>query len=194
MAVLLVRFGFLAWTRQSITTISTDVVYKVAHTLAMILTLVLTSYSLSRVKIDRTPLVSWQKSPAPLLSQRQYSCPDSSGEPQSGSLSCGSRPEALVRQPFPISSLAMGSKGKIWQAPTPHLTTNTMPWNGSRHNPFAPDLRFPKPRDPQCHRLSMAPCRRSQRIDCFIPSLSGMLIRRRRLVLRQAFLTKEIGF
>jgi Ima1 N-terminal domain len=142
MAVLLARFGFLAWNRQFTTAASTDVVQKVAHALAMVLTLVLTSYSLSRVKIDTAPLVSWQNSPAPLLSQRQYSPPILSGEPQPLSVYRGSRLETSMNQSFPISSLAPEPRRDIWQAPTPppDEDQDVMEWEPSQV--FRPKARL----------------------------------------------------
>lgn len=143
-AVLIARSGFLAWTLQSITDTPTASAEKVAHTLTMILTLVLTSYSISIVTIDKTPLVSWQNSPAPLLSQQQYNPPASSDKIHAHSLLNGSRSVASKNQSFPIGSLVQEPRHDIWQPPTPSLDADqdAMEWESSQD--FRPNPRLPK--------------------------------------------------
>jgi hypothetical protein len=143
-AVLLARFGFWVWAGTSATLSSTDGRQIVAHCLVMIMTLVLTIYTFTRVKIDTTPLVSWQDSPVQLLSQRQYNPSIAAGIAPQPFSSRVSRPEALVAQSFPISSLAPEPRRQIWQAPTPppEEDPDAMEWEPSQT--FQPKPRRPK--------------------------------------------------
>lgn len=145
-AVLLARFGF--WIRVRESTMLSSNEQKLLHCLAMFMTALLTVYTLTRVKIDTTPLVSWQDSPVHLLSRRQFNPPVAPGMSQSAFSSHVSRSDPQNAQPFPISSLDPGPKRQIWQAPTPppDEDIDAMEWEPSQT--FQPNPRRPKVKAP----------------------------------------------
>lgn len=147
-ALLLARFGFWVLVCKYTTASSDDVVRKVAHCIGMIMTLIFTIYTLTRVKIDTTPVVCWQDSPIPLLSQRQYNPPVNPGITQPSFSSRASRREASNAHSFPITSLAPGPRPQVWQAPTPppDEDPDAMEWEPSQN--FLPNPRRPKVTDP----------------------------------------------
>lgn len=148
MTVLLARFGFWIWAggfkTLPPTELGHDVARKVSHSLAMAMTLVLTMYSYTRVRVDTTPLVSWRDSPTPLLSQRQYIPHAGTASPQPCYSSPASRAEMRAAQPFPISSLAPEPRQILGQAPppAPDLGPDEMEWEPSRT--FRPKPQQPK--------------------------------------------------
>jgi Ima1 N-terminal domain len=150
-AVLLARFGFFVYMRNFSTVPSTEVQQRVSHALASVMTIVFTFYTLSRVKIDTTPLVSWQNSPLQLLSQRQFNHPKDSGIAQSPLSSDGSRSQGSRAQKFPISSLAPEPTRRVWQSPTPPSDEDpdAMEWEPSQN--FQPNPLLPKTKSAPRH-------------------------------------------
>ena len=141
--VLLARLGFWTWARCSTAPSSTHYGQKVIHAVVMFMTLLFTSYALTRVKIDENPLVSWQDSSIQLLSQGQNDSPVASAIARHPFPARLNRPEASLAQSFPIGSLAQEPKRQIWQAPTPPPDdADPMEWEPSQS--FQPNPRQPK--------------------------------------------------
>ena len=147
-AVLLARLGVWIWADNSTILSSTENGQKVTHSVVMFMTLLFSIYALTRVKINTTPLVSWQDSPVQLLSSSQYHPPDGSGVPRPPLSTRFPRLGSPESQPFPVSSLAPESGHKVWQAPTPppEEDLDAMEWE--------PSQTFqPKPRRPEVNAV-----------------------------------------
>jgi Ima1 N-terminal domain len=143
-AMLLARLGFWLWARDSTIFSSMESGQKVIHSVMMFMTLLFTMFTLTRVKVDTTPLVSWQDSPVQLLSQRQYNPPVAHGIMQQPFSSRPPNAEPSNAQSFPVSSLAPEPRRQIWQAPTrpPDEDADAMEWEPSQT--FQPNPRRPK--------------------------------------------------
>jgi Ima1 N-terminal domain len=143
-AVLLARSGFWLWAHNSTILTSTESGHKLIHSTVLFMTLLFTIYTLTRVKIDMTPLVSWQESPVQLLSQHQYNPPVAPGSMQQPYSSRLPSAELSNPQSFPVSSLAPQPQRQIWQAPTPPSDEDgdVMEWEPSQS--FQPNPRRAK--------------------------------------------------
>jgi hypothetical protein len=128
--LLLLRLGSWIWLREPATSGISLLHQRASHSLFLVLEIILAVYSLlGVVRIDTTPLVNWQASPVPLLSERQYIPPQ---QP----LTRLSSPPSTQLDPstphsFPISNLAAstGSSYDIWRPPTPpEDDPNAMEW------------------------------------------------------------------
>lgn len=127
--LLLLRLGSWIWLREPTTSGVSLRYQRAAHSVFLVLEIILAVYSLlGVVQIDSTPLVNWQASPAPLLSNRQYIPPEASTEffsPPSSQL------DRSASQAFPISDLASGTAPSYtaWRPPTPpEDDPNAMEW------------------------------------------------------------------
>jgi Ima1 N-terminal domain len=140
-AVLLARSGFWLWAHDSNILTSTESGHKLIHSMVMFMTLLFTMYTLTRVRIDTTPLVSWQDSPVQLLSQQQYNPPVAPGSMQQLFSTRLPLAELSNAQSFPVSSLAPEPQRQIWQAPTPppDEDADAMEWEPSQT--FQPNPR-----------------------------------------------------
>ena len=128
--LLLLRLGSWVWLREPATSGVSEQNQRAAHSVFLVLELILTVYScLGVINLDTTPLVNWQASPAPLLSNRQYIPPQQSPTQLLSSLST----QLNARNPssFPVSNLAStnGRSHGVWRPPTPpEDDTNAMEW------------------------------------------------------------------
>ena len=128
--LLLLRLGSWIWLREPATSGVSRLHQRAAHSLFLVLELILTGYSLlGVVKPDGTPIVNWHADPAPLLSARQYIAP----QPHPTELAAA--PSAQLDpgnpQSFPVSSLASNSGPSYgtWRPPTPpEDDPNAMEW------------------------------------------------------------------
>lgn len=127
--LLLLRLGSWIWLREPATSGVSRLHQRAAHSVFLVLEIILAVYSLvGVVQIDNTPLVNWQASPAPLLSEQQYIPPEPSTRffsPPSSQL------DPSTSQAFPINDLASGTAPSYnaWRPPTPpEDDPNAMEW------------------------------------------------------------------
>jgi hypothetical protein len=128
--LLLLRLGSWIWLREPATSGVSRLHQRAAHSVFLVLEIMIVVYSLLGViQIDTTPLVNWQASPAPLLSERQYVPPQ---QPSTHVLSPPSmQPDPGTSQSFPVNNLAssIGPSYIAWRPPTPpEDDPNAMEW------------------------------------------------------------------
>ena len=144
---LLLRLGSWIWLRDPATSGISQLHQRAAHNLFLVLELILATFSLfGVVRVDTTPLVNWQASPAPLLSKRQYVPPEQSStqlfSPPSSQL------EPSTSQAFPVNNLASSIRPSYdaWRPPTPpEEDPNAMEWEPTSNLQVKPRHIHQKP-------------------------------------------------
>ena len=143
--ILILRFVSWIWLRESETSGLSLLHQRAVHSILLVLQILLTTYSLlAIVKVDTTPLVSWQESPAPMLSRRQYVPPQ---QPMPDLFS--PRPSQSLQdspESFLVNNLASGTRTsyEAWRPLTPpEEDVDAMEWEPTSNPQFRP--RAPKP-------------------------------------------------
>ena len=145
--LLLLRLGSWIWLREPATSGISRLHQRATHSVFLVLEIILAIYSLfGVVKIDTTPLVNWQATPPPLLSERQYV------PPQQPSTQLFSPPSTQLdpssTHSFPVSNLASSTRTSYdaWRPPTPpEDDSNAMEWEPTSTLQVKPRTFQPKP-------------------------------------------------
>ena len=164
--LLLLRLGSWIWLREPQTSGISPLHQRAAHSVFLVLELILATYSLlGVVKIDTTPLVNWQASQAPLLSKRQHI------PPQHRSTQHLSPPSTQLdpsnAHPFPVSNLASsgGPSYDAWRPPTPpEDDPNAMEWEPTSNLQIKPKTFQSKPVNQQSPFYGTLPSLPSNRL------------------------------
>ena len=121
-STLLIRFAFWVWARDSGNLLLSEIGFKLAHSMALTLSLILTGYVYTRVGIDPVPLVEWRHTPERLVSERQWKAPEGSYTTVPNPPQFKRQIDKLPSKSFNIGSLASPPPRNTWQSPT--ITTS----------------------------------------------------------------------